>query len=90
MRPRPQETSLGPAALARRLRELRHQWPGVRVTQGAVAEALGASTALISGWENLSNPRGAAGAPAAVVRDAVRNPPLAAGRASCGSCRTRS
>ena len=35
MPPRPQqETPLGPAALARRLRELRHQWPGTRVTQG--------------------------------------------------------
>jgi hypothetical protein len=57
MHPRQQqETSLGPAALARRLRELRHQWPGARVTQGMLAEALGASTALISGWENLSNP----------------------------------
>jgi hypothetical protein len=57
MQPRhQQETSLGPAALARRLRALRHQWPGTRITQGMVAEALGASTALISGWENLTNP----------------------------------
>ncbi len=51
-----QETPLGPAALARRLRELRQQWPGNRITQGVLADALGASTALISGWENLSNP----------------------------------
>ncbi|HEY7103412.1 MAG TPA: hypothetical protein VH573_17385 [Mycobacteriales bacterium] len=56
MQPRQQETSLGPAALARRLRALRHGWPGSRVTQGMVADAFGASTALISGWENLSNP----------------------------------
>jgi hypothetical protein len=57
MHPRQQqETPLGPAALARRLRELRQQWPGTRVTQGVLAEALGASTALISGWENLTNP----------------------------------
>ncbi len=57
MHPRQQqETPLGPAALARRLRDLRHQWPGTRLTQGNLAEALGASTALISGWENLSNP----------------------------------
>ena len=55
MHPRPQETSLGPAALARRLRALRHQWPGTRVTQGMIAEAVGGSTALISGWENLTN-----------------------------------
>lgn len=54
MHPRPQETSLGPAALARRLRALRHQWPGTRVTQGMIAEAVGGSTALISGWENLT------------------------------------
>ena len=51
-----QETPLGPAALARRLRELRQHWPGTRITQGLLADALGASTALISGWENLSNP----------------------------------
>lgn len=56
MHPREQETPLGPAALARRLRELRQQWPGTQVTQGVLAEALGTSTALISGWENLTNP----------------------------------
>lgn len=56
MQPRPQQTQLGSAALARRLRSLRHQWPGARITQGMLAEALGASNALISGWENLTNP----------------------------------
>lgn len=51
-----QETPLGPAALARRLRELRErQWPGVRITQGMLAEALGGSTPLVSGWESTTN-----------------------------------
>jgi hypothetical protein len=55
MHPR-QETPLGPAALARRLRELRErQWPGVRITQGMLAEALGGSTPLVSGWESTTN-----------------------------------
>jgi Helix-turn-helix domain len=56
MNPR-QETPLGPAALARRLRELRERhWPGVRITQGMLAEALGGSTPLVSGWESTTNP----------------------------------
>ena len=55
MNPR-QETPLGPAALARRLRELRErQWPGVRITQGMLAEAFGGSTPLVSGWESTTN-----------------------------------
>ena len=52
----PQQTQFGSAALARRLRGLRHQWPGARITQGMLADALGTSNALISGWENLANP----------------------------------
>ncbi len=55
MHPR-QETPLGPAVLARRLRELREKrWPGVRITQGMLAEALGGSTPLVSGWESTAN-----------------------------------
>jgi hypothetical protein len=50
------ETPQGPTSLALRLRDLRHQWPGVRVTQGMVAEAFGASTALVSSWESPSKP----------------------------------
>jgi hypothetical protein len=50
------DTPRGPAALAPRLRDLRHQWPGVRVTQGMVADALSASTALVSSWESSSKP----------------------------------
>jgi hypothetical protein len=51
-----QGTPLGPAVLARRLRELRTTYPGGRVTQGMLAKALDASTALISGWENVGTP----------------------------------
>lgn len=51
-----QEMPLDPAVLARRLRDLRHQWPGSRITQGMLAEAFGASTALVSSWERLANP----------------------------------
>lgn len=51
-----QETPLGPAVLARRLRELRRQWPEARVTQGMLADALGGSTPLVSGWESTTNP----------------------------------
>jgi hypothetical protein len=51
-----QGTPLGPAVLARRLRELRTDYPGGRVTQGMLAKALGGSTALISGWENVGTP----------------------------------
>jgi hypothetical protein len=55
MHPR-HEAPAGPAALATRLRALRRQWPGVRVTQAMVAEALGGSTPLVSGWESVTNP----------------------------------
>lgn len=44
------------STLAARLRELRRQWPGVRVTQDMVARALGGSTPLVSGWESATNP----------------------------------
>jgi hypothetical protein len=55
MHPR-QETPLGPAALARRLRELRERhWPGVRVTQSMLAEALGGSVPMVSGWESTTS-----------------------------------
>jgi hypothetical protein len=55
MNPR-QETPLGPAALARRLRELRERhWSGVRITQSMLAEAFGGSTPLVSGWESTAN-----------------------------------
>jgi hypothetical protein len=50
------EPPQGTAALALRLRDLRHGWPGVRITQGMVAEAFGASTALVSSWESPSKP----------------------------------
>jgi hypothetical protein len=48
-------------ALAKRLRDLRaRHWPGVRVTQQQLAEALGGertlSESLISSWESLRNP----------------------------------
>jgi transcriptional regulator with XRE-family HTH domain len=43
-------------ALARRLRRLREEHWDVRVTQRALAEALGVSEALISSWENQHNP----------------------------------
>lgn len=39
-----------------RLRELRSGWPGLRVTQGHVAEALGTSVPLVSSWESHTNP----------------------------------
>ncbi|GID28973.1 helix-turn-helix domain-containing protein [Paractinoplanes brasiliensis] len=47
--------------LARRLRALRHQhWPGLRITQQQVAEALGGgaplSLSLISSWESTHKP----------------------------------
>ena len=47
--------------LAKRLRALRHTyWPGVKVTQQQIAEALGGgsplSLSLISSWESLRNP----------------------------------
>jgi hypothetical protein len=55
MHPRPVAPP-GPAALAARLRELRKQWPGVRITQEMVARALGGSTPLVSSWESTTNP----------------------------------
>lgn len=55
MNPRP-EASSAPMALGVRLRELREQWPGGRITQGMVARALGGSTPLVSGWESVTNP----------------------------------
>lgn len=48
------ETAPESPALAHRLRELRQQWPGNRITQGMVAEAFDASTALVSSWEKAS------------------------------------
>ena len=55
MNPR-QETPLGPAVLARRLRELRERrWPGVRITQSMLAEALGGSVPMVSGWESTAS-----------------------------------
>lgn len=48
--------------LARRLRDLREEsWPGMRITQGQLAEALSAdrnvSVPLISSWESQTNPK---------------------------------
>lgn len=43
-------------ALARRLRQLREEQWDVRVTQHALAQALGVSEALISSWENQHDP----------------------------------
>lgn len=43
-------------SLARRLRQLREEQWDVRVTQHALAQALGVSEALISSWENEHNP----------------------------------
>lgn len=44
--------------LARRLRSLRREaWPGVRITQEDLGEALGASAPLISSWESSRNPK---------------------------------
>ncbi len=46
----------GRAQLARRLRSLRtHHWPSRKITQVALAKALGVSPALISGWESESS-----------------------------------
>ena len=49
----------GPAMrLARRLRSLRTEgFAGRRLTQGELAEALGASVPLISSWESRTNPK---------------------------------
>jgi transcriptional regulator with XRE-family HTH domain len=44
--------------LARRLRALREErWPGRRITQPQLAQALGVSVPLISSWESLTSPR---------------------------------
>ncbi len=48
--------------LARRLRALREdRWPGMKITQPQLAQALGGekplSVPLISSWESQSNPR---------------------------------
>ena len=86
---RPQQTQFGSAALARRLRDLRHRWPGARITQAMLADALGASNALISGWENLTNPtvppppRLRTYATLFATRRSLQG-------SSCGSCPTRS
>lgn len=50
MRSRPQ------LELARRLRALRSEWPDERVTQGMIAEALGGTPQLVSGWESATAP----------------------------------
>jgi transcriptional regulator with XRE-family HTH domain len=43
--------------LAQRLRTLRMEaWPGRRITQGELGEALGASPPSISSWESVKNP----------------------------------
>ncbi|MEV4839901.1 XRE family transcriptional regulator [Nonomuraea sp. NPDC049486] len=45
-------------ALAHRLRQLRlQQWPGRRVKQPQLAQALNVSVPLISSWENEGNPK---------------------------------
>lgn len=44
--------------LARRLRQLREgQWPGKRITQQDLAQALHVSVPLISSWESTTNPK---------------------------------
>jgi hypothetical protein len=44
--------------LARRLRALREEhWPGKKITQPLLAQALGVSVPLISSWESQTNPR---------------------------------
>jgi hypothetical protein len=55
------QSSDDPHALARRLRALRERcWPGRKITQGQLAEALSASehasSPLISSWESTTNP----------------------------------
>ena len=43
--------------LAQRLRSLRERhWPGVKITQAQLAEALGVSSPLISSWERPVDP----------------------------------
>ncbi len=44
--------------LPQRLRSLRvERWSGRRITQGQLAEALGASVPLVSSWESTKNPK---------------------------------
>jgi transcriptional regulator with XRE-family HTH domain len=50
------DSSSGQDALARRLRELRGQWPGVVVTQRQLAQALRVSVSLVSSWESATTP----------------------------------
>ena len=61
LRPQP-----GLMRLAQRLRDLREQrWPGVRLTQAALAEALSSegslSSATVSSWESSTAPKLAPG-----------------------------
>jgi transcriptional regulator with XRE-family HTH domain len=50
------DTTSGSDALARRLRELRGQWPGTVVTQRQLAQALRVSVSLVSSWESATTP----------------------------------
>jgi hypothetical protein len=58
MQPPRHDLSPGPAALARRLRELREErWPDVVLTQATMAEALGGlAVSTISSWESPNAP----------------------------------
>lgn len=56
MHPEQQAVTPGPGALAGRLRDLRHQWPGIRVTQRMLSIALQVSPSLISSWESAAEP----------------------------------
>lgn len=52
------ELTLARVALARRLRELRFEhWPGVRINQAQLADALGVSVPSISSWESERSSR---------------------------------
>jgi hypothetical protein len=57
MEPRHGNPSPSPAALARRLRDLRTgRWPGTKITQRTLGIALEVSPALVSSWESASDP----------------------------------
>ena len=58
MQPQRHDLSPGPAALARRLRELREErWPDLVLTQATMAEALGGlAVSTISSWESPNAP----------------------------------
>src|SRR5215831_612824 len=43
--------------LACRLRSLRQHWPDVRLTQDALAKALGVAAATVSSWESPTAPK---------------------------------